>query len=344
MDEERRFMYDDIRRVADVIIRDCMQHGLDPEKITDGMILGSGLGGFGNAYLNAEKANTPSGPIARGFDDFYQNVGIPYYPYKKGGGVPGHAKKIIVGPLADDSSGRLVIAQSGREHPYEGVSLKRATIWLRAMQVLGVKRLIGSNAAGIVTPDTLVPPGLMLVMGDQDYGTEDNVLRGENDSKFGERFPHNSDRYSADLRRVFKETANELKITLPEGIYFRFSGPFYESAETVYRLRGVLRDIWKEGILQPGEKRFDVDGGRGEVGTVGMSLTYEMDVAQQASQSKEFPAFQEGRACINACTNYSASLGRYGIVAPSNHEEVTKNSKEIEEMFGRLIREVLRAV
>lgn len=318
--------------VAHDIKHTVREHGMNPDKIRDGVILGSGLGSFADTYMNADSAGNPSGPVSIPFNRILENtLHVP----PTSGGVAGHKKELLIGPI--DNSDNLVIAQNGREHPYEGIDLDRATFWLRVMQVLGVKTMIGSNASGILTPKTLTPPALMLVSADQDY-TGQNPLIGENDEWLGPRFPHMADLYPAATRSIIKKIAQKNGIDLKEGLYIRMSGPNYERPEDVYKLRSAVESIWKQGSKQPGETRFSSK----PVATVGMSSTYENMVMQHASQARpEHRAFDEGRAYISVATNYSASLGPNGFVAPSDHKEVQENAQIVQERFGKLVRDTI---
>jgi len=318
--------YDQISRGRDHVTEIVRQGGLDPERIRDGVILGSGLGEFVPAEMEEGSIRIP-------FDQVLRVMEMP----DTRGSVVGHAKELVIGPLRGTSEDRLVIAQAGREHPYEGVSEQRATAWLRIMQLLGVQSLIGSNASGIVTPDTLKVPSLMLVNGDKDFtGGVEGPLVGPNDDRFGPRFPHMSDQYPARTRKTVRVAAAELGVDLKEGIYGRVKGPRYEPRTLVYEFRKILADIYKNGRIQPGDDNFEEQ----PVGVFGMSSTYEAEVAQHASQSAFHPAFRD-RAWISVATNYSASLGSDGIVAPSNHSEVKENAATIQDIFQRLVRKSL---
>jgi purine nucleoside phosphorylase len=326
-------VYDGAMRMTDTIRETCKWHGFDPDRITDAVIAGSGLGKFPTTYMNRENAGEPSGPLRFSFSGLLRLTSL----VPSEGHVPGHARELIIGPIDGGDSNDLVIAQSGREHPYEGVDEKQSTIWERVMQALKVDRLIGSNAAGIVTPRTLTPPGLMLVMGDVDLDPH-SVLCGPNIDKLGPRFPNNGDRYSEGLRTIFKEVAERLGIVLPEGIFFRVSGPFYESREMVYRMRAMLDGMWLEGRSQRGERRYN---GKPRA-VAGMSSTFEVDVARHGSQVElatpgETRAFGGGVAYVSAMTNYAAGLGPNGPVGNPDHDDVKKAAEIVENYFGRLV-------
>lgn len=319
---------------ADLIRDKVREHGMEPDAIRDGVILGSGLGSFAKEYLEGEKAGDVSGPVAISYDEIYGILGRP----AGHGKVEGHDKKVIVAPLQGTGAERLVMALSGREHPYEGVSGRRATFFLRVMQLLGVKTLFGSNAAGIITPGTIQPPALVLTHSNEDLAiSEDSPLIGPHDDRFGPRFPHMIDLYPAETRALVKNVAEDIGVVLEEGTYIRFKGPNYESPEEISRAVGMLENMWARGRARKGENRFQ----RKPIGVVGMSSTYEARVAQHATQSKTHPAFLDGRAFLSVATNYAGSVGPDGFVEPSSHDEVQENAAIVQERFGRLAREAI---
>lgn len=342
MNDQPEYGFEDAQAGADLIRQAVGQHGLDPDAIGDGLILGSGLGDFEKNYMAGEKAGETSGPVAIPYDEIYEALGRPV----SHGKVKGHNQKVVIGPVKGTGEHRLVMALNGREHPYEGVSGRRATFFLRIMQLLGVRTLLGSNAAGSLTPDTVTPPALVLTHSAQDLAIDkDNPLVGPNDNRFGPRFPHLGDHYPAATRKIVKQAAEELGIPVEEGMYVRMLGPNYESAEDIYQLRRMVNGIWEEGAKMEDDTRF-----KGKpVGVVGMSSTYEARVAQHATQIEEDQpeedqhlAFTDGRAFISVATNFAGSIGPKGFVAPPTHAEVQETAAMIQEQFGSLIQEVLR--
>ena len=253
----------------------------------------------------------------------------------KGQSIPGHSKQLVVGPM--EGLEGLVVAQAGREHLYEDVNPARAVFWLRVMQLLGVETLLASNAAGIVTANTLSVGDIMTVMGDRG-ADRDVALKGPNDENFGPRFPHKAYNYPRDVRRLIQTTARDLGLKAVDGIYTRFPGPGYELPSDVCEMRVLLRRIWEEGALDPATSE-DYKGL--PVGTVGMSSNYEMAVAAHASLSNKFPAFRQAQGLISVPTNYSASMGPQGFLEPSNHEEVAEAAGAIQEQMGELGRRVI---
>lgn len=327
-----RFGYDDAARARDSLVSELETHGMDPTQMKDMVILGSGLDTFGYDHLNEANAGKESGPVKIPFNRIYDDLGIDNLK----GSVQGHSRSLVVGPMDGDKSGRLILAQSGREPPYEGVSTKRAVFWLRVAQLMGVETLIGSNASGSLTPNSLRIGDLMLVNSEKDYGN-DNPLVGENDDRFGPRFPHRGDSYPREMRKLIKMVAARMGIDLGEGTYVRMTGPNYESTEQVYDLRAMLDEMWHQGRAQ-NDERFKQPF---TVGTAGMSSTFENMAAQHASQSKENPAFKN-RAYISAVTNYAAMLGPTGLMGGElKHEHVKDAAGEMRGNFGMLVKNVL---
>ncbi len=66
---------------------------------------------------------------------------------------------------------------------------------------------------------------------------------GPNDAALGPRFPDMSRAYDPDLRRLTREVARDLKITLREGVYVAVPGPNLETAAEYRFLRTVGADV-----------------------------------------------------------------------------------------------------
>ena len=73
-------------------------------------------------------------------------AGIPNFPQST---VEGHGNKLIYGTLA----GKYVLLMSGRFHYYEGYPMQEVTFPIRIFHLLGIKKLIVSNASGGVNPE-----------------------------------------------------------------------------------------------------------------------------------------------------------------------------------------------
>jgi len=327
--EAANFVARNIEDKLPAVMRDQMH-----KKGADGMVLGSGLGRFAEDYLVDKEEFSFGDLLVEG------NLILPREAKKMAENkLLGHAKKMVLGRLKDCNSPRILVCQSGREHPYEGIDTQRSTFWIRVMQAMKVETLIGSNAAGILTPKTLSQHDLMLVHSDQDFGN-DNPLIGPNDPREGARFPHMGDLYPEEIRNMVKKVAAEVGVDLKEGMYVRVTGPNYERREDVYRMRGLVKNIWEEGSMQSGENRYN----HMPVAVVGMSSTFEQLVAQQAVYSQKYPAFQKGRAYISLATNYAATLNQNGSAPFPNHAEVEESAKANSERFGKLVHAVLAEI
>ncbi len=181
------------------------------------MMLGTGLGGVADALEVSWRA------------DYGQ---IPYFPVST---APEHAGRLLVGRIGKT---RLAIFQ-GRFHFYEGYSTKRLTFPVRVMARLGVKVMIGVNAAGGLNLD--FAPGDIMVIRDHINLIPDNPLRGPNVDEWGPRFPDMSAAYTPGLRRAIHEAGARQGISLREGVFVAVPGPSLETpAETRFlRLAGA---------------------------------------------------------------------------------------------------------
>ncbi len=177
------------------------------------VILGSGLGDFGNELKNARE-------IAY--------ADIPGFPHAT---VKGHAGKLICGELV----GKQVMMMSGRFHSYEGHPMEDVTLPIRVMARLGVKNLIVTNAAGGV--NLSFSAGCLMMITDFINLSGKNPLVGENLDEFGPRFPDMSNAYDKDLRALALSCAGELKIDLKQGVYCWMSGPCYETPAEIRMTR-----------------------------------------------------------------------------------------------------------
>jgi len=155
---------------------------------------------------------------------------IPHFPVST---VESHAGRLLFGELF----GKKVVAMQGRFHYYEGYTLQQITFPVRVMHNLGIQMLFVSNAAGAVNLN-FKKASLMLIT-DHINLLMDNPLIGPNVDEWGSRFPDMSEPYDADLNEYFRKTANELNLTLHEGVYTAMSGPTLET-KAEYRLLATL--------------------------------------------------------------------------------------------------------
>src|SRR5690606_1815795 len=99
--------------------------------------------------------------------------------------------------------------------------------------------LVVTNAAGGVN-ESFQPGDLMIITDHLNLGQ--NPLIGPNDSKLGARSPDMSEAYTKELRTLAKEAANELNISVQEGVYVGMTGPSYETPAEIRMLRTLGGD------------------------------------------------------------------------------------------------------
>jgi purine-nucleoside phosphorylase len=155
-------------------------------------------------------------------------------PYREIPGFPettviGHSGELVAGRL----SGKVVLAQSGRFHLYEGHDPATTAIPVRVFNELGVDTLLLTNAAGGIR--RTFASGTVMLIADHINLTFRNpltgsVLPGE------ERFPDMSEPYDASLRVLAREVARERRIALDEGVYVQLLGPSYETPAEIRML------------------------------------------------------------------------------------------------------------
>lgn len=220
---------DNLKNRAEIsaeFIRDWM--GVKPDTA---IILGSGLSGFENNFKNKREIN---------YSD------IPEFPVST---APGHKGKLILCECEDeadnydtsnDDSGRYILIMSGRFHHYEGYSLQEITIPIRVMAILGIKRLIITNASGAVNEN--YKAGDLMLIEDHINLSGDNPLIGPNFDELGPRFPDMTYTYSPDLIKKIKEKADKKGILLRQGVYAFMTGPSYETPAEVRMIRTLGAD------------------------------------------------------------------------------------------------------
>ncbi len=158
---------------------------------------------------------------------------IPYFPRST---VETHAGELIFGRL-----GKLeVVMLSGRFHYYEGYSAKEITLPLRVITLFKPEVYLATNAAGGL--NLMFKPGDLMVIRDHINLIPDNPLRGITHELWGPRFPDLSSAYDPDLRRLLKETAEDLGIGLQEGVYVAVPGPSLETPAETRFLRMIGAD------------------------------------------------------------------------------------------------------
>lgn len=183
-----------------------------------GVILGTGLGGFGQ---------TIEGGISIPYAE------LPHFPRST---VESHAGQFLLGQIRQKS----VVVMEGRIHLYEGYTAEEVTYPVRVMQALGVKTLIASNAAGGMNPD--FSAGDLMVIADHINLMGVNPLIGPNDERLGIRFPDMSAPYDEGLIALAERIAETAGFRLRRGVYVGVAGPNLETRAEYRFLRGTGAD------------------------------------------------------------------------------------------------------
>lgn len=245
------------------------------------IILGSGLGG-----------------IADNLEDV---IRIPYGDIK-GFPVPsvkGHKGELICGRM----HGVDVLVMQGRFHLYEGYEASVVALVIHAFKLLGISRMIVTNAAGSL--NEAFNPGEIMLITDHINFSGRNPMAYPNDDDISDRFFSVSSAYSKEMADDFRRIASALRIKLNEGVYMMVLGPNYETNAEVKAFRILGADA------------------------VGMSTVPEILAA--ASCHMEVCA-------VSVITNMAAGIE--GSVL--NHEEVVKMANTAGENLGKIIAEYIR--
>ena len=244
-----------------------------------GIILGTGLGKLANEISVLEEFK-------------YEN--IPHFPKST---VEGHSGKLIFGKIC----GVDIVAMQGRFHYYEGYSLDKITLPIRVMKMLGIEKLIVSNASGGVNPKFEI--GDIMIINDH-INLIPNPLIGENIDDLGPRFPDMSAPYCDKMINSVEQIAKQNKIKLQKGVYVAVTGPTLETPAEYFYFRKIGGD------------------------TVGMSTVPEVIIARHM----DIPCF-----AISVITD----LGVKGKIKKVTHEDVQRVAELTEPKLTLLIKNLI---
>lgn len=247
-----------------------------------GIILGSGLGNFAS---QVEQAVTIT------------YAEIPHFPQST---VQGHSGKLILGTI-----NKIPVAvMQGRVHAYEGYSMSQVTFPTRVLGLLGIRKLIVTNAAGGINPR--YGQGAIVAISDHINLTGANAALGPNEPRFavapgaGQRFFDMSAAYSPALRKLAIDEAARQGWMLNEGVYLAVLGPSYETPAEIRAFRTLGADL------------------------VGMSTVHEVIIARHMGIEV---------LGLSVVTNMAAGV----LDQPINHEEVMEIGRRIEGQFTALL-------
>jgi purine-nucleoside phosphorylase len=245
------------------------------------VILGSGLGSLAEDVGNK---------VIIKYDE------IPHFPVST---VEGHAGQFVYG----DIEGKKVLLMQGRFHYYEGYDIRTVVFPIRVLKVLGIDKLIVTNAAGGVNIN--FKAGDLMIIKDHINSSGVNPLIGKNLDELGPRFPDMSQAYNRELIKIAMDVSKEEGIELVDGVYIMLSGPTYETPAEVRMLRNLGADA------------------------TGMSTVPEVIVANHSGIKVL------GISCI---TNMACGI----LDQPLSHNEVIETSNQVKDKFKKLIRGVIK--
>lgn len=256
-----------------------------PFKPSVAVVLGTGLGEF------AEKLVVDKEIV---FDD------IEYFPKTTNNN---HKGRYIFSHIGDVK----IVCMQGRIHYYEGYTSYETIRPIRLMKLMGVEKIILTNAAGGINKS--YKSGDLMLIKDHISFLVENPLRGKNIDEIGTRFPDMSDPYDSDIRNIVKKVAKKNNIALKEGVYVQTPGPTFETAAEIKLL-----------------SKLDADA-------VAMSLGIEAIAAKHAGI----------KVCgISMITNKATGLTKI----KQNYEDVkknaSKNAKKLEKLLYKVIPEIVK--
>ena len=240
------------------------------------LVLGTGIGAL------AETIEDPT------IIDYGELPGFPR------SAVEGHAGRLVLGNL----SGLSVACMQGRVHLYEGHPAANLALPIRALRLAGCETLVLTNAAGSLRAEFL--PGSLMMLSDHINMTGANPLIGNNDERFGPRFPDMTEAYDRALRSRFSDAATALGITLHEGVYLALLGPNFETPAEIQAFRRLGADA------------------------IGMSTVPECLVARHCGMRV---------AAISTLTNLAAGMTDKEL----SHEQSLAGGAEAAKDLGRLL-------
>ena len=183
-----------------------------------GIILGTGLG----ALVNDVEVSCEV-PYEK----------IPHFPVST---VESHKGKLIFGKL----SGKQVVIMQGRFHYYEGYSMKQVTFPVRVFKMLGIEKLVISNASGGLNEQYQL--GDLMIINDHISLMPENPLTGKNFDELGDRFPDMSDAYDKSMVVQGMKIGEELGLRVHSGVFASVPGPNLETPAEYKYIRIIGAD------------------------------------------------------------------------------------------------------
>lgn len=261
--------------VTEDIVEKCKPSVEHPVAI----VLGTGLGHLATLVK----------PVRR--IDYHDIDGFP----REARPVPGHSFEATIGTI----DGVPVVVYPGRPHLYQGYSAPEVTSLVRHAHELGCRDILFSCATGYIAGNAHEGLGIIT---DQINLTGKNPLAEWDEIRDLESpFVDMSDAYSPYLRTLARGVADDLGITVEEGVFAGLLGPSFETRAEAAMLKTM------------------------GVSYVGMSLANEVIMAQALGMNV---------LGLTLATNESGA-------AAVTHGEVRSAASAYDEDFERLVRGVL---
>lgn len=181
--------------------------------------------------------------LGSGLGNFTQIVKIlESIPYNQ---IPGFPKSSVIGhkgclSIVELENKKRALVMEGRFHYYEGYSPMEVAMPVVIFHLLGIKKLLVSNASGGINPR--FQQGDLMIITDHINFTGNNPLIGANNSEIGPRFLDLTDCYDSELINHAKRVAKKLNIKPQEGIYLGLSGPTYETKAEIRAFHALGAD------------------------------------------------------------------------------------------------------
>lgn len=247
------------------------------------LILGSGLGDYAEEMEIVETV------------EYTEIEGFPIST------VAGHQGRFLFGYV----KGVPVVAMQGRVHFYEGYDMSDVVLPTRLMGLLGAKTIILTNAAGGVNYN--FRPGDLMMITDHITTAVPSPLIGSNIEALGVRFPDMSEVYDKDLREIIRQAAQNIQVSIQQGVYMQFTGPNYETPAEIRMCRTLGGDA------------------------AGMSTACEAMAANHMGL----------KVCgISCITNLAAGMS----TQPLDHKEVQETADRVASEFKKLVTETIRLI
>ncbi|MGD9909532.1 MAG: purine-nucleoside phosphorylase [Candidatus Izemoplasmatales bacterium] len=247
------------------------------------LILGSGLGGFTDHLSIIQTV-----PFSA----------IPYFPTTQ---VVGHQSTLVLAKYLETP----LLIMKGRNHYYQGFTDEEMRLPLQLFALLGVNKLINTNACGGMNP-TFQPGDIMLIE-DHINMMGRNPLNGDNLDSIGPRFFDMSEPYDQKWIQMVQKIAVNHKILLQKGVYVSYFGPNYETKAEIKAFRQLGGDA------------------------VGMSTVPEVLVARHAGMRV---------LGLSVITNMSTGLSEKQL----SHDEVIEVSSRVSKNLSTLLQEFIKHI